>query len=151
MITGRDFNKAKEFAETLGYAEAMAIDITKVNQLSELYDKLAAVITATNDPKNYMLLDAIRSHIPYIDVTRWTARLKQAIVRICSEKITQPTILSSAWMAGTAALLAKKGAEKLSIIDTIDILFALNDKAGPIQLNMSINSVRHTMCLKTVL
>jgi saccharopine dehydrogenase-like NADP-dependent oxidoreductase len=47
--------------------------------------------------------------------------------------ITQPTIFSSAWMAGTAALLAKKVSEPFSTVDTIDldILFSLKDKAGP--------------------
>jgi hypothetical protein len=92
-----------------------------------LHAKLAAV---TNDPKNYILLDTIRHHIPYIDVTRWAARLKKAIIRILGEKITQPIIFSSAWMADTAALLAKKVSEQFSIID-IDILFSLKDKAGP--------------------
>jgi hypothetical protein len=71
--------------------------------------------------------------MPYIDVTRWTTRFKEAIIRISGEKITQPIIFSSAWMAGTAALLTKKVSEQFSIIDTIDIdiLFSLKDKAGP--------------------
>jgi saccharopine dehydrogenase-like NADP-dependent oxidoreductase len=109
------------------------MDVTKVTQISPLHGKLAAVVTATNDPKNYILLDTIRNHIPYIDVTRWTARLKEAIIRISGEKITQPIIFSSAWMAGTAALLAKKVSEQFSTIDTIDIdiLFSLTDKVGP--------------------
>jgi len=34
IIAGRDFKKGKEFAETLGYAEAIAMDVTKVNQIS---------------------------------------------------------------------------------------------------------------------
>lgn len=79
------------------------------------------------------MLDTISNNISYIDVTRWTTRLKEAIIRISGEKVTQPTIFSSAWMAGTAALLAKKVSEQFSIIDTIDIdvLFSLKDKAGP--------------------
>jgi saccharopine dehydrogenase-like NADP-dependent oxidoreductase len=133
IIAGRDLKKGKEFAETLGYAKSVALDVTKVNQISPLNGKLAAVVTATNDPNNYILLDTIRNNIPYIDVTRWTTRLKEAIIRISGEKVTQPTIFSSAWMAGTAALLAKKVSEQFSIIDTIDIdiLFSLKDKAGP--------------------
>jgi saccharopine dehydrogenase-like NADP-dependent oxidoreductase len=108
IIAGRDVKKAKQFANTLGCAEGIAMDVTKINQISPLSGQLAAVVTATNDPHNYILLDTIRNHIPYVDVTRWTARLKEAIIRISGEKITQPTIFSSAWMAGTAALLAKK-------------------------------------------
>lgn len=133
IIAGRDFNKAKQFADTLGYAEGIAMDVTKVSQISPLSGKLAAVVTATNDPNNYVLLDTIRNHIPYIDVTRWTAQLKKAIIAISGEKITQPIIFSSAWMAGTAALLTKKVSEQFSIIDTIDIdiLYSLKDKAGP--------------------
>ena len=82
VIAGRDFNKAKQFADTLGYAEGIAMDVTKVSQISPLSGKLAAVVTATNDPNNYVLLDTIRNHIPYIDVTRWTAQLKKAIIAI---------------------------------------------------------------------
>ena len=80
-----------------------------------------------------LFLDTIRNDMPYVDVTRWTARLKETIIRISGEKITQPVIFSSAWMAGTAALLAKKISELFSTLDTIDIdiLFSLKDKAGP--------------------
>jgi saccharopine dehydrogenase-like NADP-dependent oxidoreductase len=133
LIAGRDVKKAKQFADTLGYADGIAMDVTMLSQISPLKGKLAAVLTATNDPHNYTLLDTIRNDIPYIDVTRWTARLKEAIIHISAEKITQPIIFSSAWMAGTAALLAKKVVEQFSIIDTIDIdiLFSLKDKAGP--------------------
>ena len=96
------------------------MDVTKTNQISPLNVKLAAVVTATNDPHNYILLDTIRNHIPYIDVTRWTAWLKEAIIRISGEKVTQPVIFSSAWMAGAAALLAKKVSEQFSNIDKMD-------------------------------
>jgi len=96
LIAGRDIKKAKEFADSLGHAEGIAMDVMNPNQISPLHGELAAVVTATNDPNNYMLLDAIRNQIPYIDVTRWTARLKEAILRISGEKITQPVIFSSA-------------------------------------------------------
>jgi len=133
IIAGRDFQKAKQFADTLGYAEGIAIDVTKESQISPLQGKLAAVVTATNDPSNYILIDTIGNHIPYIYITRWTARLKEAIIRIAAENITQPVTFSSAWMAGTAALLAKKVSGHFAAIDTIDIdiLFSLKDKAGP--------------------
>jgi hypothetical protein len=109
------------------------MDVTKRSQISPLHGKLAAVVTATNDPQNYILLDTIRNDVPYIDVTRWTARLKEAIIRIAGEKITQPVIFSSSWMAGTAALLTKQVSEQFSNIETIDldVLFSLKDKAGP--------------------
>ena len=133
LIAGRDVKKAKQFAATLGYTDGIAMDVTMRSQISPLHGKLAAVVTATNDPHNYILLDTIRNQIPYIDVTRWTARLKEVIIRITGEQITQSVIFSSAWMAGTAALLAKKVAEQFSIIDTIDIdiLFSTQDKSGP--------------------
>jgi saccharopine dehydrogenase-like NADP-dependent oxidoreductase len=133
IIAGRDLKKAKQFANNLGYAQGIAMDVTTVNQITPLNGILAGVVAVTNDPHNYILLDTVRNDIPYIDVTRWTARLKEAIIRISGEDITQPIIFSSAWMAGTAALLAKKVSEQFSAIDTIDIdiLFSLKDKAGP--------------------
>ena len=84
--TGRDIKKAKYFADSLGYAQGIAMDVTKINQISSLHIKLAAIVTATNDPNNYILLDTIRNHPPYIDVTRWTARLKESIFRISGKK-----------------------------------------------------------------
>jgi len=133
IIAGRDSKKAKQFAASLGCAEGISMDVTSVNQISPLYGKLAAVITATNDPHNYILLETIRNNIPYIDVTRWTARLKDALIRASAESITQPVILSSAWMAGVAALVVKKVSDDFSEIESIDIdiLFSLKDKAGP--------------------
>ncbi|MDO6428129.1 hypothetical protein Q4489_14000 [Thalassotalea sp. 1_MG-2023] len=133
IIAGRDLNKAEQFADMLGYAQGIAIDVTNSKQISPLHGKLAAVVTATNDPNNYILLDAIVNQLPYIDVTRWTARLEEAIIRISGEKITKPVIFSSAWMAGTTAILAKKVSEQFTTVNSIDIdvLFSLNDKAGP--------------------
>ena len=84
--TGRDIKKAKYFVDSLGYAQGIAMDVTKINQISSLHIKLAAIVTATNDPNNYILLDTIRNHPPYIDVTRWTARLKESIFRISGKK-----------------------------------------------------------------
>lgn len=86
IIAGRNLSKAKSFAEMIGYAQGIPMDVTKVNQISPLSGKLAAVISATNDPNNYILLDTIRNNIAYIDVTRWTARLKDALIRIAGEK-----------------------------------------------------------------
>jgi len=133
IIAGRNIKKAQQIAESLGNAAFVEMDVTKDNQISPLKDKLSAIVTATNDPNNFILLAAIKNDIPYIDITRWTSRLKEALIRVSVEKLTQPVIFSSAWMAGVAALIAKKMSEKFSVIESIDIdiLFSLQDKAGP--------------------
>ncbi len=133
LIAGRNRLKAEKLASSLGNAEAVVMDVEKPNQISPLKDKVAAVVTAVNDPDNLILVDTIRCGIPYVDITRWTARVREGLVYAATETMTQPVIFSSSWMAGVASILAKKAAEdfkEVSNID-IDILYSLKDKAGP--------------------
>jgi len=133
LIAGRNKEKAENLATALGNAEAVVLDVEKPLQISQLKDKLALVITAVNDPVNNIILDTIRCGIPYIDITRWTARVCDSVVQAVTETITKPVIFSSSWMAGIAAIVARKSAEYFSEVDSIDIdiLYSLKDKAGP--------------------
>ena len=86
-----------------------------------------------NDPFDYLLMDAVRGGIPYVDITRWTERLKAAVSRVSAESFRAPVMLSSAWMAGIAAVVAVAVSHQLRRVDRIDIsiLYSLKDKAGP--------------------
>ena len=78
-------------------------------------------------------MDAVRNGIPYVDITRWTERIREAAARVTGESLRAPVMLSSAWMAGIAAIVAVAASRQLKRVERIDIsvLYSLKDKAGP--------------------
>ncbi|MBU3071297.1 saccharopine dehydrogenase NADP-binding domain-containing protein [Aestuariicella sp. G3-2] len=133
LIGGRNPAKAMELVQTLDNAEAIALDVESASPLDGLSIKPTAVLNAVNDQHNYLLKDSVRNGIAYVDITRWTERMREAVVNVSMEEIQAPVMFSSAWMAGVAVILAKAASESLDIIDNIDlnILYAMADKAGP--------------------
>lgn len=131
LIAGRNPSKAEALARELTNADVAMLDVGGPGPLNGL--KPRAIIAFVNDPFDYLLLDAVRSGIPYLDITRWTERLKAAISRVSAESVRAPVMLSSAWMAGVAAVVAVTVCRQLSAVDRIDIsiLYSLKDKAGP--------------------
>jgi len=134
LLGGRNPASAKALVQRLGNAEAVALDLESSAPVAGLSAKPAAVLNVVNDPHNYLLLDCVRAGVPYIDITRWTERMREAIVRMALEdNFRAPVMLGSAWMAGVAVILAQAASESFSVVDRIDldILFAMADKAGP--------------------
>lgn len=133
IIAGRDKAKADAVAKRIGKAKGVALDVTRQGSVAALAGEISAVVTAVNDSHNHILVETVRAGIPYVDITRWTALQRKAVLRASLETITAPVVFSSSWMAGVAALVAKKLAEGFSRIHevNIDILYSLKDKAGP--------------------
>ena len=133
IIGGRDKAKADATAKKIGNSTGIRLDVLRPGAITALTGELAAVVPVVNDRNDYLLVEAIRAGIPYIDITRWTSWQRDSIIRASYETMTAPVIFSSAWMAGVVAMVAKKLSEKFEQVDTvdIDILFALTDKAGP--------------------
>jgi len=131
VIAGRNPVKGQALANKLGNASVISLDMQQPNPLKNL--KPRAVLAAVNDPNDYLLLDAIKSGIPYIDITRWTERMRVAVTIAEKENLKAPVMFSSAWMAGVAAVVTKELTKKLQSIKSIDIgvLYSLKDKAGP--------------------
>ncbi|WP_079433968.1 hypothetical protein [Zoogloea sp. LCSB751] len=94
----------------------------------------AVVVGLVNDPHDRLLHLALSQGHAYVDVTRWTERLKQALVSTAAYgRLRAPVVFSSAWMAGTASLIARDAARTFASVERIgiDILFAMADRAGP--------------------
>lgn len=133
LLGGRNPASAKALVARLGNAEAVTLDVETASPLGNLLVRPAAVLNVVNDPHNYLLQDSVRSGSAYVDITRWTERLCQAVVNTSLAELRAPVMFGSAWMAGVAVMLAQEAGESFDVIDNIDlsILFALADKAGP--------------------
>lgn len=131
IIAGRNPSKAGALARKLTNADIAMLDVEQPDPLKGI--KPGAILSVVNDPFDYLLMDAVRGGIPYLDITRWTERLKVAVARVSAESFRAPVMLSSAWMAGVAAVVAVALSHQLRGVDRIDIsiLYSLQDKAGP--------------------
>lgn len=91
------------------------------------------MVSAVNDPDNNLMRDAIRRGFAYLDIARWTERLKPAVFEAVTLAPRAPVIFASSWMAGVPGLYATHLARDLKETQSIDlsILYALKDKAGP--------------------
>ncbi|MEK7784951.1 MAG: saccharopine dehydrogenase, partial [Chloroflexota bacterium] len=83
--------------------------------------------------REYLLMDAARAVITYVDITRWTERLRSAASRVGTVTLQAPVMFASSWMAGVAAVVAVAASRPLKRVNSVDIavLFSLKDKAGP--------------------
>ncbi|MEI6450371.1 MAG: hypothetical protein WCP98_10540 [Actinomycetes bacterium] len=78
-------------------------------------------------------MDTILAGIPYVDITRWTERVRGAVSLAGRRSLRAPIMLSSGWMAGVASVVAVALSRHLERVDRIDIgvLYSLKDQAGP--------------------
>lgn len=133
LLAGRSQTAADQAAADIGNAKGIVIDVNSDDPLANITTSIAAVVGAVNDPSNALMKAAIARAIPHVDITRWTERLlgaqkiAQALDPICS------VTLSSSWMAGVSAIVARRACQDIGDIERIDttILFRLKDKAGP--------------------
>ncbi|MBI3650733.1 MAG: saccharopine dehydrogenase [Acidobacteria bacterium] len=131
IIAGRHPEKGEALAQELTNADTFKLDVEQPQPLKGI--KPRAILAAVNDPHDYLLLEAAQSGIPYLDITRWTERLQEAASRLSGESLRAPVMLSSAWMAGVAAVIGVALAHQLQRLERLDIsvLYSLKDKAGP--------------------
>ncbi len=69
--------KAESLASELGNARSIRIDVEQARPLQEFTPR--AIINAVNDPRDQLLMDAVRRGIPLVDITRWTDRFRAAL------------------------------------------------------------------------
>lgn len=132
-IAGRSQQIAADAATQFNGAMAVRIDVDDADPLAHLEKMPSAILAAANDADDNLLLAAARRGIPYVDITRWTSRLKLAAKRLEPNTMTAPVVLASGWMAGVAASVAAHYATEIADIRAIniDILYAMADQAGP--------------------
>ena len=133
VLAGRSPEKAQQLVKDFPNVSTAKIDLGNPNPLKTFDGKPRAILAVVNDPYDYLLHDAIQAGIPYLDITRWTERVRHAIAQKVVKTANAPVIFSSAWMAGVAPVVAAAAARQLKRVDSIDInvLFSLKDKAGP--------------------
>lgn len=131
LIGGRAPQKGEALARETGNAEAIHVDVTQPAPLENIQTN--AVIQLVNDPQDFLLLNAAERGIPLVDITRWTERFQAAYNKLKTMPLSAPVILSSAWMAGTAALSALAAAQTLTTVQSVEIgiQYSLKDKSGP--------------------
>ncbi|MEU7906913.1 hypothetical protein [Actinoplanes sp. NPDC049118] len=65
-----------------------------------------AVVTVANDDIDTAMRACLTAAVPYVDVTRWTARLQRALAVAAAQPGGAPVMLSSGWMGGLVPRLA---------------------------------------------
>ncbi|WP_433664840.1 saccharopine dehydrogenase [Nocardia sp. CA-128927] len=128
LLTGRTIERGRALAEETG-AGLQAWDLADPKPFQA---KVRAVVGIVNDPDDRVLRAAIAGGVPYVDITRWTARMQRAATVAALLGPTSPVLLSSAWMGGVTSLVAAHLAAELGGADTVDIAIRwdLDDRAG---------------------
>ena len=133
LLGGRHPKVANAFAKEIGNAKAVKLDVTLKNPLADLGGNPIAILNAVNDLDNHLLIDSINKSIAFVDITRWTDKMREAMVTTSMAHIRAPIVLSSGWMAGVVATIAATASQEFSVVESIDIdiLYGMADKAGP--------------------
>jgi hypothetical protein len=133
VIAGRRLEPAELLARQLGGAEGAVVDVRSPSPLAGLVSRPRAVLSLVNDSGDHLLLSAAREGVAVLDITRWTSRLKKAVLRLAGMPLRAPVLLSSAWMAGMVPRLVSGAAERLGRLERVEvgIRFSLSDQAGP--------------------
>ncbi|MFF5207945.1 saccharopine dehydrogenase [Streptosporangium sp. NPDC000396] len=128
LLTGRSPERAADLSTDLG-AEARRWDLADP---AAFHADVRAVVSVVNDPDDRVLAAALRGGIPYVDVTRWTARLQRAVTLAAVLSPIAPVLLSSGWMGGVVPLVAGALADRLGGAHRVEtaVRYDLNDRAG---------------------
>ncbi len=128
LLTGRTPERGRALAEEVG-ASVRRWDLSDPEPFSA---KVRAVVSTVNDPEDRVLRAAIRGGVPYVDITRWTARLQRATAVAAVETVRAPVLLSSSWMGGVTGLVAAALAAEVGGASAVEIAirYDLKDRAG---------------------
>ncbi|MGW7437010.1 saccharopine dehydrogenase [Streptomyces sp. NPDC054849] len=128
LLTGRSPERGRALAAELG-SEVRAWDLTGP---APFRADVRAVINSVNDPDDRVLRAAVAAGVPYVDITRWTARLQRAVTVAALLRPTAPVLLSSAWMGGVSSLVAASLAAELGGAERVEIAvrWDMADRSG---------------------
>ena len=134
IVGGRNAEKAQALADQIPGAGVHVFDLTNEGDpLDGLDAPVSAVLMAVNDIDNAMMTATIKRAIPYIDITRWTDRVRSDLIHATLSQLNAPVVFSSSWMASVPALIAAHEAAEFMAVTSVevDIMFGLADLAGP--------------------
>ncbi|MEU1509915.1 saccharopine dehydrogenase [Kitasatospora sp. NPDC005748] len=135
LLTGRSEQRGAALAQELGQpdgAPAVTVRRWDLADPAPFDAAVRAVVGVVNDPDDRVLRAAVRAGVPFVDVTRWTARLQRAATVAALLRPSSPVLLSSAWMGGVTSLVAAALAERLGGAERVEtaIRWDLADRAG---------------------
>ncbi len=133
ILTGRHPQAACPLAESVG-ASVSYMDVEEERPLDRLAERPAAVLAAVSDPRDRLLVNAMRLGVPIADIDRGGhAQVLDAALRIACERPRAPVLLAGGWMSGLAALACAATASALARAERIEItaLISPEDRVGP--------------------
>ncbi len=132
LLAGRSKEAAIACAANFPNAVGIGLDLNSPDPLAFVAPP-TLVVGIANDPKDALLRACLARGVPYLDITRWTSRLHDAIFAVGSATPKAPTVFASSWMAGAPGLVALHLARQTPGLTRIelDILYAVKDRAGP--------------------
>jgi len=133
LIGGRDPCKAAAVADALPRAAPARIDLDAEDPLAAFGTMPDLVLTVANDTHDRLLRSALQRGVALVDITRWTARVQDALAWAAAVPPRAPLVLASSWMAAVPATLAVAASPAFATLSRIDldILYAMRDRAGP--------------------
>ncbi|MER7761777.1 saccharopine dehydrogenase [Streptomyces sp. NPDC097619] len=128
LLTGRTPANGATLARELG-AEVRRWDLDAPEPFAAA---VSAVVSCVNDPGDRVLRAAVAAGVPYVDITRWTARVQRAATVAALLRPTAPVLLSSAWMGGVSTLVAASLADRLGGADRVEtaVRWDMADRSG---------------------
>lgn len=128
VLAGRTPSRGEALAAEVG-ASLHAMDLSGPSPLGF---SARAVVALVNDPQDRLLRACLQAGIPFVDITRWTARVQQALAVAAVEPPRAAVVLASGWMGGLIPLVGAALARELGTASAIDtsILYDLADRAG---------------------
>ncbi|MBD3933296.1 saccharopine dehydrogenase [Streptomyces chumphonensis] len=128
LLTGRSPERGRALADELG-GEVRAWDLADPAPFTAA---VRAVVSSVNDPDDRVLRAAASAGVPYVDITRWTARLQRAVTVAALQRPTAPVLLSSAWMGGVSSIAAAALAEELGGAERVEtaVRWDMADRSG---------------------
>lgn len=128
VLAGRTPSRGEAVAAEVG-ASLHAMDLSGPAPLDF---SARAVVALVNDPADRLLRASVRAGLPFVDITRWTARVQQALALMAVEPPRAPVVLASGWMGGLVPLVGAALARELGGVSSVDtsILYDMADRAG---------------------
>ncbi|MCY1080479.1 saccharopine dehydrogenase [Archangium lansingense] len=128
VLAGRTPSRGEALAAEVG----ASLQVMDLAGSAPLDFSARAVVALVNDSSDRLLRACLRAGIPFVDITRWTVRVQQALALVAVEPPRAPVVFASGWMAGVVSLVGAALARELGGASAVEtsILYDLADRAG---------------------
>ncbi|WP_240359311.1 saccharopine dehydrogenase [Pyxidicoccus trucidator] len=128
VLAGRTPSRGAALAAEVG----ASLQVLDLGGAAPLGFSARAVVALVNDSSDRLLRACLRAGIPFVDITRWTARVQQALALMAVEPPRAPVVMASGWMGGLVPMVSAALARELGGAASVEtsILYDLADRAG---------------------